>query len=267
MRGKRTIALPKLHRQSLLVSHPAGACYNSLLLLIKDMEQYLTRSIRCYYDLELGRGPAGGRRPLLIALHGYQGNKDSMMRLARRVGNGRMVIISLQGPYPFYYRLGWPQEQRAIGFNWGTTYKMEESVAIHHKNIRTVIGLAARRCQADPRRVFLMGFSQACALNYRFVFTHPRMVRGVIAVCGGVPHDWNENPAYRRSRTSVLHLAATRDEWYTRDQNLEFRRKLAERASSVDFRFYNSTHRFPRAAIPHIRRWIERVSKESLARS
>jgi predicted esterase len=79
----------------------------------------------------------------------------------------------------------------------------------------------------------------------------------VIAVCGGVPGDWSENHGYQPAPTHVLHIAATNDEWYPRQKNLEFRRQLAERAASLDFRFYKSPHRFPRTAIPHIRRWIQ----------
>jgi predicted esterase len=145
-----------------------------------------------------------------------------------------------------------------VGFGWGTTYKMEDSIRHHHRNLRALMALAARKWHADSRRVFLLAFSQACAYNYRFIFTHPREVRGVIAVCGGVPNDWNENPHYRPARTHVLHIAATQDEWYTREKNLQFRRELAQRAASLDFRFYNSTHRFPRTSIPHIRKWIEK---------
>jgi predicted esterase len=222
------------------------------------MEKFLVSPIRCYYELELPRATGRGRSPLLIALHGYEGDKGSMMRLARRIADGRMVVISLQGPNQFFRRDGEDAKSFRVGFGWGTTYKMEESVQLHHRNLRSLISLAARKYRADPRRVFLLAFSQACSYNYRFVFTHPREVRGAIAVCGGVPGDWHENPGYRRARTHVLHIAATRDEWYTREKNLQFRRQLSERAASLDFRFYNSTHRFPRSSIPHIRKWIEK---------
>jgi len=222
------------------------------------MEHSFAARIRCYYDLELPRRHgANKRRPLLIALHGYQGNKDSMMRVARRIADGKMLVISLQGPNQFWFRLGEDQNKYNVGFGWGTNYKMEESVELHHRNILSLIDLATKRHRADPERVFLLGFSQACAYNYRFVFSHPHKVRGVIAVCGGVPQDWSENSRYQPSLTHVLHIAATQDEWYSREKNLEFRRQLAERAASLDFRFYQSTHRFPRTAIPHIRHWIE----------
>jgi len=227
------------------------------------MERFITSTIRRYYDLELPHaGQSRKRWPLMIALHGYQGDKDSMMRVAHRIAGGKMVVISLQGHNQFFINYGTddlldPKAYR-VGFGWGTGYKMKESIELHHSAIRELIALAAKKCHADPLRVFLLAFSQACAYNYRFVFTHPREIRGAIGVCGGVPGDWNENLLYRKARTHVLHIAATKDIWFSREKNLEFRRKLAQRAASLDFRFYNSPHKFPRTSIPHIRKWIEK---------
>jgi predicted esterase len=221
------------------------------------MECFLVTSFRRYYQLESPNSHNSRHRwPLLIALHGYQGDKDSMMRVARRIGNGKMVVISLQGPHQFFIGFNDPQHRR-VGFSWGTTWKMEDSIELHHSNLLDLIKLAGRKYQADPSRVFLLAFSQACSFNYRFVFTHPRIIRGAIAVCGGIPADWDESPRYQPALTHVLHIAATRDRWYTQEKNLEFKRKLAQRAASVDFRFYDSPHRFPRNSIPHIRHWIE----------
>jgi len=227
------------------------------------MEGFFTSAVRRYYDLELPK-PAGRGRlwPLLIALHGYQGDKDSMMKVARRIAAGRMVAISLQGQNQFFVRHGandlTDTKTYRVVFGWGTSYRMEESIQLHHHAVRHLIRLAVRRHRADPGRVFLLAFSQACAYNYRYVFSYPNDICGVIGVCGGVPGDWRENPRYRRARTHVLHIAATDDEWFTPEKNLENKSRLAERAASVDFRFYNSQHRFPRRAIPHIRKWIER---------
>ena len=66
------------------------------------MEKFLTSRIRCYYELETPHHHRRSKRwPLLIALHGYQGDKDSMMRVASRIAAGRMVVISLQGQNQF----------------------------------------------------------------------------------------------------------------------------------------------------------------------
>jgi predicted esterase len=56
-----------------------------------------------------------------------------------------------------------------------------------------------------------------------------------------------------------LHIAARQDQFYSQEKNLEIRQQLGQRAASLDFRFYDSTHRFPRKSLPHIRRWIEKL--------
>ncbi len=227
------------------------------------MEKFVTSAVRRYYELELPRSPSRRanprkRWPLLIALHGYQGDKDSMMRLARRIAGGNMVVISLQGPNQFFINYEADPKNYRVGYGWGTSWKMEEAIELHHANVRALIELAVRRYHAARSQVFLLAFSQPCSYNYRFVFTYPRAIHGAIGVCGGVPGDWDENPRYRPAETHVLHIAASHDRWYSRERNLEFRRKLTQRAASLDFRFYNSPHKFPPESIPHIRKWIER---------
>ncbi len=222
------------------------------------MEQIFRSFIQRYYDVELPSANARRkRRPLLIALHGYEGDKDSMMRVAKYVADEKMVVISLQGPFQFFRRLEKNPKKLHVVFGWGTTYKMEDSIRLHHRDLETIIGIAVRKYGADPKRVFLMGFSQACAANYRYVLTHPNAIRGAIAVCGGIPGDWDVNPNYGPISADVLHIAARQDEWYSREKNLEIRAKLAQRAASVDFRFYNSTHKFPRKSLPNIRKWVK----------
>jgi phospholipase/carboxylesterase len=220
------------------------------------VEQFIVSPIRRYYELELPQLRDARKCPLLIAMHGYEGNKDSMMLVAREVADGKMVVISLQGPNQFFVAQKTPMKRR-VGFGWGTTWKMDESIEMHHSNVKELIRLGAGAYEVDADRVFLLAFSQACSYNYRFAFSHPDEICGVIAVCGGIPGDWDDNPGYQRSRTHVLHIAATQDEWYTREANLIFKEKLGERAASLDFRFYDSTHRFPRASIPDIQRWID----------
>jgi phospholipase/carboxylesterase len=222
------------------------------------MEEFFRSAIRRYYEVELPQNHARSKRwPLLVALHGYEGDKDSMMRLAKQVADGDMLVISLQGPFQFFRRLVKDPKALRVVFGWGTTYKMEDSIDLHHHDLESIIRLAVRKYNADPQRVFLLAFSQACAANYRYIFTHPHVIRGAIAVCGGVPGDWNANPYYQPAATHVLHIAARQDVWYPREKNLEFRRQLEQRAATVDFRFYDSTHKFPRRSLPYIRRWIE----------
>src|ERR1051326_4389795 len=129
------------------------------------MEGSFTSAVRRYYEIELPKTRSRRRLPLLIALHGYQGDKDSMMRVARRIAGDGMVTISLQGHNQFFIRHGandlTDTKSYRVVFGWGTSYKMEESVRLHHEAIRKLIDLAARQHHADAERVFLLAFSQA----------------------------------------------------------------------------------------------------------
>ena len=224
------------------------------------MEKFFRSAIRRYYEVELPRNHARRKRwPLLVALHGYEGNKDSMMRVAQHIADGNMVVISLQGPYQFFRRFGRNPKKLSRGLWLG--HDLQDGGFHPTSTTGTWKRSSSWPCgNTTPilNGYFLLAFSQACALNYRYVFTHPRAIRGAVTVCGGVPGDWNENPHYRPAATHVLHIAARQDEWYSREKNLEFRRQLGQRAATLDFRFYNSPHKFPRSSIPHIRRWIEK---------
>jgi hypothetical protein len=57
------------------------------------------------------------------------------------------------------------------------------------------------RGRASPTRArLLLGFSQTCALNYRFAFTHAGTLRGVVGICGGLPGDWETGERYQTHR-------------------------------------------------------------------
>src|SRR5438270_4854621 len=131
-------------------------------------DQTLTGEIKLYYDLNL---PEARPAPLLIALHGYGANKRQMMREARLIAPPGFAIASLQG---FHQHLKEPKEEGGplrFGFGWLTNFRPEESVTIHHRALLDLIDALTKETVADRERIFLLGFSQSCALNYRFAFT------------------------------------------------------------------------------------------------
>src|SRR5690242_9049007 len=204
-----------------------------------NVDRVLTTQINLYYDLHVtGPGPA----PLLIALHGYGANKRQMMREAQQMAPEGFAIVSLQG---FHQHIREPRERGGplrFGFGWLTNFHPEESHAIHHRALLDLIESLSDEGVVDPARVFLLGFSQSCALNYRFAFTHPDRLRGVIGICGGIPGDWETSSIYRPAQFDVLHLAGTRDETYPPERVQDYERQLKTRARSVVFKSYDAAH-------------------------
>ena len=224
---------------------------------INTEERTLPATTRLYYDVRL---PATSPAPLLIALHGYGANKRQMMREASALAPDHFAIASLQG---FHQHLKEPKEPGGplrFGFGWLTNFHPEESVAMHHRALLDLIASLTNEGVADPKRLFLLGFSQTCALNYRFAFSHPSLLRGVVGICGGLPGDWETGKSYQSTTAAILHLAGTRDEFYTPERVADYAERLRLRAADVDFKSYNAAHEMVPAMRDDLREWLRKYA-------
>ena len=131
-------------------------------------EQQIIQEFPNYYDLYIPEG--NEPKPLLIALHGYGGDKTSMMKLARRINEQDYVIAALQGPHQHMIIPKTRDEKLKFGFGWLTNFKPEESVAMHHHNLRNIIQTLTSQGVADARNVFLLGFFTSSRRELPFCF-------------------------------------------------------------------------------------------------
>lgn len=221
-------------------------------------DRSLTAAIKLYYDLYVPPDGAKLPRPLLVALHGYGANKRQMMREARQLAPDDFAIASLQG---FHQHIKEPKETGGplrFGFGWVTNFHPEDSVALHHRALVDLIAVLIDEGVADCRRVFLLGFSQSCAINYRFAFTEPEILRGVVGICGGLPGDWETSNLYKRTDAAVLHLHGTRDEFYPPERVQDYATRLRQRAGDVEVEGYDAAHEMTPAMREDVRAWLER---------
>jgi len=179
-----------------------------------------------------------------------------MMRAVRRIDPDGFAVASLQGPHQHVVRPERADEALGYGFGWLTNFKPDQSIGLHHNAVLRVVDELTAERVADPERVFLLGFSQAVALNFRFAFTYPERVRGVVGVCGGIPGDWGEEGRYLSGDVDVLYVGGRADEFYGPERVEQNAEALRRRARSVDVRLYDTGHVFPRAANPDIRAWL-----------
>lgn len=222
------------------------------------VERTLGAKTQLYYDLQ---GSLAQPAPLLIALHGYGANKRQMMREAKQMAPESFAIVSLQG---FHQHMKEPKEPGGplrFGFGWLTNFHPEESVAIHHQAILDLTHTLVSEGVADAKRIFLLGFSQSCALNYRFAFAHPDHLRGVVGICGGLPGDWETGEHYQPSNAAVLHLAGERDEYYPPARVADYEARVKLRAQSVEFKSYDAAHEIVPSMREDVLAWLSEFAK------
>ncbi|PYS93901.1 MAG: hypothetical protein DMF64_02625 [Acidobacteria bacterium] len=218
-------------------------------------ERTLTAQVRLYYDLH---APSHVPAPLLVALHGYGSSKGWMLRAARECVPEGFAVAALQGPHQHLKEPREPGGPLRYGFGWLTNFHPEDSVAVHHRALLDLIAALVDEGVVDPHHLFLLGFSQTCALNYRFAFTHTDILRGVIGICGGLPGDWQTSATYQPTQASVLHLAGARDEFYPPARVADYERQLRERARDVEFKSYEDAgHELTDAMRGDVRAWLQ----------
>jgi Predicted esterase len=216
----------------------------------------LKAEIDLYYDLYIPENEQK-RLPLLISIHGYGAHKTYMMKETRRIAPESFVIASLQGPHQHFRKT---DDGYRVGFGWLTDHRPEESVAIHHKFVLDVIDRLDADETIDTSQIFLFGFSQACALNFRFAFTYPDTLRAVIGVCGGIPGDLDSNPSYKPFAAETFYLYGDIDEFYTQEKFREFDARLGELLPHYRSKQYVAKHEITDEMRDDMKRFIAEVS-------
>jgi predicted esterase len=201
-----------------------------------------------------GPGPA----PILIGMHGYGQDADSLFPILLGVAPPGALVLSLEGPESAYLE-GTNTSVPKRGFHWGVSTRPDDNRAVHRACVAEAISWAGAH-GGDPKRVLLFGFSQPCSFNYRLALAPPHGVtfRAIAAICGGIPGEWKANdPGTTASReTDVLHVSTREDEIYTPDKIAPYRERLAARFRTATHSLYDGGHRVPSASAGEVRAFL-----------
>jgi len=117
--------------------------------------------------------------PLLIGLHGFGDSPESFIRVWNYFDEPDFIYACPRGPYPF-------TENNVTAFSWFRPW--EEGLDIHELDMLSteyvmtlVDDLREKYLISD---VYLMGFSQGCALTWMTGLTHPDAFAGLIGLAG-----------------------------------------------------------------------------------
>jgi phospholipase/carboxylesterase len=213
------------------------------------LDQTFSARLDCHYLLTEPE-TMDSRTPLVVALHDFGANPEAMLKLTRRLFDPAPVLVALQGPYQFFLRT----DTRDVGYGWITNRRPSESIRLHRDMVQHVLEEVGGRYNIPSRRRLLVGFSQSVGLNYRFAAACGDAVSGVIAICGGLPGDWDEN--HEPLHAAVLHIARREDEYYPPKVTESYAARLSRRAAEVEFHLIDGGHQMPSDGQRIVRPWV-----------
>jgi predicted esterase len=214
----------------------------------------VSRPIRSCSDTQ----PGTAAPCLVIALHGYGMTAARMLEWTRQLVGYEPALVAVEAPNAAY--LGPDPRASGTGYNWGIRETTEFHIGFHHRIVSSILKQAWHAFPIGPRRTVLAGFSQPVGLNYRYAAGFPENIGGLLALCGGVPEQWDQD-AVQPLPLSVLHIARTQDEFYPLETIDVFDQRLRRSVRDVTMLRLAGKHRFPLQASADVRSWLSRFSE------
>jgi phospholipase/carboxylesterase len=124
-----------------------------------------------------------GPPPLLVMVHGIGADEHDLLPLAPHL-DPRLYVVSLRAPRPYgpgfaWFDIAW----RADGSVEPNVPQAQEALA----GLQAWLAAAPARFGTDPRRTYLLGFSQGAMLSLGLLGTAPDGLAGVVALSGRAP--------------------------------------------------------------------------------
>jgi phospholipase/carboxylesterase len=136
--------------------------------------------------VHLARPPrvaGAGRPPLLLQLHGVNSNERDLFSFAE-VLDPRFQVVSVRAPL-----VNGPD-----AFAWFQVQRLPEGFRIDPEQLRQsrdrlleLIPAAVAAYEADPERVYLLGFSQGAIMSLTTLVSQPDPIAGIAAMSGRLP--------------------------------------------------------------------------------
>ena len=189
--------------------------------------------------------------PTVLCLHGRGSNEQDLISLAPYLDE-RLLWISPRAPLDL---MG--------GYEW---YRLEgigvPNQATFDAAVETLDRFVAEALAAypvDPRRLFLLGFSQGSMMSYSLALTQPGRVAGVVAQSGYIPLNWGlkvDTAGLQRKPFILTHGAF--DPVIPVEWARQARDYLAQAGADVEYHEFPMEHHVSEESLAAIADWMKK---------
>jgi phospholipase/carboxylesterase len=194
--------------------------------------------------------------PLLILLHGIGSNEQDLFGLVPYL-DPRFTFVSVRAPNPY----GWG------GFAWfeiewqANRIDINQQQAMHSLELLVqFIGEAVDAYGADPKRVYLAGFSQGAMMSAWVTLTHPELVAGAVLMSGRMPAELRAQivEPERLTNKPILVVHGTRDQTLPISNGREIRDVLQTLPVDLTYHEYPMAHEVSAQSLTDVANWLHK---------
>ncbi len=205
--------------------------------------------------------PTKGSPPLLLLLHGLHGNEGSLFFLASKL-DPRFFCVSARAPY----------ESGKSSYAWfhvefaptGPAIRSEEAESSRVLLLSFIDELAGAY-GVDPRRVYLLGFSQGAMMSLGAALSCPEKMAGLVAASGRILPELLPGMASpdRLEGLPIFVSHGLRDEMVPISHGRATRDRLARSTVDLSYNEYDMKHEIRQECIADMSAWLSsRLGKD-----
>tara|TARA_Y100000782_G_C10184180_1_gene265521 strand:+ start:3064 stop:3783 length:720 start_codon:yes stop_codon:yes gene_type:complete len=219
---------------------------------VKDIDQQQKSTTLNY----LVRTPkvATEHPPVLILLHGVGSNAEDLFRYANSIDE-RFLVISAQGPYTLGAgRFAWYE----VNFSNGKPTINPQQAENSKQALLQFIDEVVAKYNADPKQVYLMGFSQGAIMSLSIGLTHPEKVAGIAPFSGRTLQETRDQiqPGTDYSQLRVFLAHGTIDNMLPFHYANESKALLDELEINTTFKSYPIGHGISMEEFTDFQQWL-----------
>jgi phospholipase/carboxylesterase len=217
----------------------------SLPQLVQTGPEWFEAGLAYRYLQPDGPGPY----PTVVLLHGRLGNED-VMWLFRHVIPRPWLVFAPRAPLA----------EQGGGFSWHVQpYGQWPELAAFDPAVAALtrfLRALPRLYNADPERLYLMGFSQGAAVAYAAALSQPNITRGIAGLVGFVPRVQPEAIAGRLNGLPVFMAVGEQDPIVPYAEARRSAEALRQAGADLEYHEYPTEHKLTASGIDDLRAWL-----------
>lgn len=200
-----------------------------------------------------------GPHRTIVMLHGRSGNEDVTWAFGRTLPKNTLVV----SPRALYedHRGGYSWDVRAAG-EWPPLDALDPAIAA----LDQFLSALPQLYNADLEQLFLLGFSQGCAVCYRYAMLRPGKVQAIAALVGLMPVAAEAEDTIDNLADLPVYMAVgRRDETLPLQVSHQCAHALIRGGARLDYREYNTGHKLNVSGMRDLTAWWQQVAPDETA--
>lgn len=214
--------------------------------LVQTGPEWFEAGLAYRYQMPSSPGPY----PTAVLIHGRMGNED-VMWVFRKTVPRPWLVVAPRAPLADHDLFSWLIQSPS---EWPDLVTFKPAVDALARFLHAL----PRLYNADPDRIYLMGFSQGAATAFALALTRPGLVRGVAGLVGFAPDAVADEVAGRLDGLPVFMAVGSEDETIPLARSQHAAELLRRAGADLDYHTYPIGHKLTSQGIKDLRHWFNR---------